>query len=89
MAKDTKIESAGATPLAQDTTPPAVISGAPENVDNHALPIAPREWAGQYRITHGSVRLGDKFYGVGSVLQLGADDGKNFTEAGIAERVEG
>lgn len=86
MAQDTKPAPAAA---AEALPPqPKVIEGAAEAVDNHALPKATADHAGAYRITHGNVRIGDKFYGVGSILQLGADDGKNFSDAGVAERVE-
>lgn len=96
MAKDKSAADAAATDIpatvaADTSTPPEpkVISGTAQDIDNHALPRATPDYAGQYTITHGSVRIGDKFYGKGTVLQLGADDGKNFTEAGIAERLEG
>jgi hypothetical protein len=67
---------------------PIVLKGAPEAVDPHMLPPAPPSAAGRYKLTHGSVRIGDKFYGKGSILQLGADDGQNFVNAGVAEKLE-
>jgi hypothetical protein len=74
--------------LAADV-PPAVISGTAQDVDNAKLPPAPKEFAGKYRLTHGSVRIGDQFFGPPSVLQLSANDGERFLNAGVAERVEG
>ena len=87
MAQDDKKPAKAAI----DDAPPApvVLLGEPSAIDPHLLPKASADWAGKYEIKRGTVRIGDQFYGEGSVLQLGADDGKNFTDAGVAERYEG
>lgn len=82
--------------MATDKTPtlptnleaaPVVVSGKPSDVDPHKLPPADASFAGQYKITLGTIRIGDVFYGEGAVLSLSAADGKNMSDLGVVERL--
>lgn len=96
MAEDPKAKPESDKPAAAKTVAedvqsglPKLLSGDGENPNVHILPPAAKKHAGKYKITHGSVRLGpDTFYGPGSILQMSADDGKRFSDAGTAERID-
>lgn len=94
MAEENKVAKSDDKPVIKNALEdiqsglPKVLSGDGENPNAHVLPAAAKKYAGKYKLTHGSVRIGDFFYGPGAIMQMSADDGKRMSDAGTAERLD-